>query len=477
LAAKEQTTQMPKSIPNKVSAQTPASVVPDGQALQKDSFSTLNATVQSLRSQGQVPEAIRQLSAFDGTTSSAIFDFVEVAHSQYQIAAYDPVTHVYNPQATALVQSFISRMNNLYDYTQGYSDRLALDTLIEMSLLEVVVTGACCHELVLDKARLPDSINIFGYDTLIWNNKKGSRYPVQQGTTGLIPLDFPTIFITESHRFARKGNSRSMMEPAISGSWYFNEFVEDMRRTLRSQGNSRLVITLTTEKVMASASPETKADPKLLADYFLQVRQQVEDVVKGLAPEDALVMYDTAVASTVKMLGEKSDYVPLLQNLSGALATSLKTHPSILGLRMEGSQSLSNTESLIFLKVARAIQKPVETNLSRALTLSCRLYGIDAYVEFRFDSINLRPEDELEAFKTMKQARILEQLSLGFITDDQAALELGNWSRPAGAPTLSGTGFQKSTVVNAGNASPNADPQGRALQPPTPSAGGGSSNK
>lgn len=475
MAVKEQTTIMPKSIPSKVSAQTPASLVPEGQALQTDSFNTLNATVQSLRSQNKVPEAIRQLAAFDGTTSSAIFDFVEVAHSPYTVAAYDPVTHVYNPQATALTQAFISRMNNLYDYTQGYSDRLSLDTLIEMGLLEVVVTGAVCQELVLDKARLPDSINIFSYDSIIWKNKKGSRYPVQLGTTGEIPLDYPTIFVTESHRFAKRSTARSMMEPAISSSWYFNEFVEDMRRTLRSQGNSRLVVTLTSEKVMASATPEIKADPQRLADYFLSVRQQVEEVVKGLSPEDALVMYDTAEASALKMLGEKSDYVPLLQNLSGALATSLKTHPSILGLRMEGSQSLSNTESLIFLKVARAIQKPVETNLSRILTLSCRLYGIDAYVEFRFEPINLRPEDELEAFKVMKQTRIIEQLSLGFITDDQAALELGRWSRPPGSPNLSGTGFQKSTTVDAGKASPNADPQGRALQPTTPPAGGGGS--
>ncbi len=458
-----------------MSAQTPAGMVPDGQALQKDSFSVLNATVQSLRQQGKVAEAIRQLTSFDGTTSSAVFDFVEVAHSSHRIAAYDPVTHLFNPEATAIVQSFIARMNSQYDYTQGYSDRLSLSSVIEMSLLEVVTTGALCQELVLDKARLPDSINIFAYDSIIWKSKKGSRFPVQNGTTGQIVLDFPTIFITESHRYSSKAEARSMMEPAISGSWYFNEFVEDMRRTVRSQGNSRLTVTLSTEKVLASATPETRADPTQLAAYFTTVRQQVEEVVKGLSPEDALVMYDTAEASTLKMLGEKSDYVPLLQNLSGALATSLKTHPSILGLRMEGSQSLSNTESLIFLKVARAIQKPVETNLSRILTLACRLYGIDAYVEFRFDSINLRPDDELEAFKTMRQSRILEQLSLGFISDDEAALALGNWSRPAGSPALSGTMFQNKTQINASNASPNADPQGAALQPSTPSAGGGKS--
>jgi hypothetical protein len=156
------------------------------------------------------------------------------------------------------------------------------------------------------------------------------------------------------------------------------------------------------------------------------------------------------------------------------LATSLKTHPSILGLRLAGSQSLSNTESLIYLKIARSVQMPIEHLMSRAMTLAIRLYGADAYVRFKFNTIDLRPESELEAFKIMRQDRILEQLSLGFITDEEAAEELGTGPRAPGAPVLSGTMFHQMST-NASNASPNADPMGNALQPNTPSKGGGAS--
>jgi hypothetical protein len=415
------------------------------------------------------------LISFDGTVSSAVYDFVEVAHSDYTVIAYDPITHQMSTEATSLVNSFISRMNNLYDYSKGFSDRLSMDSLIETSLLEIVTTGGLCHELVLDKARLPDSINVFGYDTVIWKAKNGGRVPVQNGSSGEINLDFPTIFIAESHKFASKTNARSMMEPSITSSWYYNEFIEDMRRTVKSQGHSRLTVTLNAEKVIASAPAETRADPALIQSFLETTREAVATVIRSLSPEDALVMYDTATADMLKTAGEKSDYVPLLQNLSGAMATSLKASPSIIGLRMDGSQSLSNTESLIFLKLARSLQKPVETNLSRILTLAVRLFGIDTYVEFRFKPINLRPEDELEAFKTMNQARVLELLSLGLLTDDDAALQLGIWSRPPGAPTLSGTNFMKQTTIDASKASPNVDPQGRALQPDTPNAGGGAS--
>lgn len=471
----EQKTVMPSRLLTKAAAQTPASAVDNGQALATDSFSVLNRSVQELRRQDQIPEALRQLVSFDGTTSTGIFNFVEVAHSPYRVAAYDPVTHAYSPEATRLAHSFIARLNSLHDYSKGYSDRLSMDGVVEMGLLEAVTSGAVCNELVLDKARLPESINVFSYDTMVWKAKNGSRYPVQNGATGEISLDYPTIFISESHRFASKARARSMMEPAINTSWYFNEFIEDMRRTVRSQGNSRLVVTLNSEKVVASATDEVKADPDLLRQYLENVRGDVETVLTALNPEDALVMYDSAEADAVRMLGEKSDYVPLLQNLSGTLATSLKTSPSIIGLRVEGSQSLSNTESLIFLKLCRAMQKLVETNLSRVLTLAVRLYGVDAYVEFRFDPINLRPEDELEAFKTMRQARVLELLSLGLLTDDEAALEFGVWQRPDGAPELSGTMFLQTKSIDASKASPNDDPQGRALQPDTPSNAGGES--
>ena len=167
----------------------------------------------------------------------------------------------------------------------------------------------------------------------------------------------------------------------------------------------------------------------------------------------------------------------MLNAISGMVATSLKSHPSILGMRLAGSQSLSNTESLIYLKIARAVQRPVEQFLSRAMTLAVRLYGSDSYVQVRFDDIDLRPESELAAFEIMDQSRILEQLSLGFLTDEEAAEELGTGPRAPGAPPLSGTMFHDTSVqtASAESASPNADPMGNALQPDTPSAAGGAS--
>ena len=469
---------LPRTILGKAKASTPASAVERGQTIPKETLNVLNTSIESLRATNQVPQAIRELISAEGTFSASVFDFVEVASGSYKVAAYETGTHLLSTDGTRLAESIVAAIDTLYDYSKGFSDKQTFQNLIDMSLLEVLTTGALAHELVLNKARLPDRINCFAYDTVEWVSRgDGTRFPQQTSSTGdPINLDLPTVFISDLHRFANKAYARSMLEPAINGSYNYQAFMEEVRRAVRRSGHSRLKITLDSEKVTAAAPPEVRNDSKKLIEWMEKIRSTVEETVKTLQPEDAIIMYDSAKAELIKGEGEKSDYVPLINAISGALATSLKVSPSIIGLRITGSQSLSNTESLIFLKVAKAIRKPVEDNLSRALTLAVRLYGADVYVKFTFDPINLRPEDELEAFKTMHQARILEQLSEGFISDDEAAMLLGTGARPPGAPKLMGTGFTRGGKgIDASKASPNDDPQGRALQSDSPTKGGGES--
>jgi hypothetical protein len=114
--------------------------------------------------------------------------------------------------------------------------------------------------------------------------------------------------------------------------------------------------------------------------------------------------------------------------------------------------------------------------MSRALTLATRLYGVDVYVKARFAPVNLRPEDELEAFRVMRQDRLLDLLSLGMISDEECREELNLPPMRPDAPRLSGTMFRDSAGSNrADEVTPNDDPMGRAMQPDTPSRGGGRS--
>ena len=442
--------------------------------------SYVNNTIKAIRALQPI-KAIRAMTRTDGTLSAAVFSYVQVALSSYSVVAYKAGTHEFDPAGTAVANSVMTAMDTLFDYTAGYSDRRPMQSLVETMLKETFMTGACAGELVLNEFRLPQRLALVPAETITWKtqgDKEKRTYPVQTGgASGEVPLDVPTFWFEALHLQATASSSifpRSPLEPALNTAFVFLEFIEDMYRVVRRSGHSRLVIRLDAEKMVKTAPPDVQMDPTKLTAHLKAVREDFEKAIAGPNPEDALVMYDFATVDTAGGGGEKSDYVPLLDTLSGLMSTSLKTHPSILGLRLEGSQSLSNTESLVYLKMAKAIQQPVASLLSRMFTLATRLQGLDSYVKFQFAPIDLRPESELEAFKVMKQDRILEALSLGFLSDEEASRCLGFGPRPAGAPPLMGTFFHD-RKVDASDVSPNADPQGRALQPDTPNKAGGQS--
>lgn len=467
-------TSLPKGIGGAAKAKTKAGQTEAGtQISQLTSY--LNKDLRSLRSSSVPTEAVRILARMNGTVSAAVFSFVQVANTDHKILAYDSVTHEFSMEGSLLAQSILARFDTLYDYSEGFGDKQSLGSLKETLLREAVLTGADAAELVLDKQRLPDRLNVIAYETLrMVSDGKGGRYPEQQTSGDPIKLDIPTFFVAESNREAAYAYVFSMLEAAIEDAYIYNGFLQDMVRAVRRSGGNRLVVTLDTAKVIGTMNAAERNDPKKVKAYLEANLATFTSIINALEPEDALVVYDTGKAELLDSKGDKADYTYLMNALSGNLATSLKTSPSILGLRINGSQSLSNTESLVFLKVAAALHLPVETVLSRALTLACRLYGLDVYVNFKFEPIDLRPELELEAFKTMKQARVIEQWGLGLLSDDQAAMILTGKPRAPGAPALSGTMFHKKSGATstdmASKASPNNGAQEQAMQPDTTDA-------
>ncbi len=466
-----------RKVKNKQITQNPASQYDKGAVIGKTDLQAYRESINVLRQAGDTWAAIRRLAKVDGIVSAATHNMVQVAMSGWRACARE-VDGSFSTDGTIALHNIIAQMDTVYDYSLGFSTRRPLNSTLETLIREVLLTGGTGAELALDKARLPDRIVPLPLPRIEWiSDGKGGKYPKQLAFSGDdIELNFPTVWIEYSHADPLQDYCNSMMESALTTTFMFDDFVEDVRRAVRQHGHSRLSVKLDAEKVMATAPAETRTDAKKSVAYLEDVRSQVETVIKDMEPEDTLVYYDTADAEIMDSgLSVANDYVPLMKTINGMLSTSLKTPPSVLGLRLEGSQSLSNTESLIFLKTAQSLQIPVEAVMRRALTLAVRLLGIDVYCEFSFKPIDLRPVLELEAFKTMEQNRILHKLSLGYITDDEAAWMLDEFPRAANAPDLSGTMFMHKNETD--NPSPNDDPMGRALQSDQPKSGGGEDNE
>ena len=445
----------------------------------------LDLSVQQLRRVWNTTRLLRFLARTEGPISTAIFNLVQVADCGYTIMAYDANTNHYDPAGSELATSILARMDTIND-TNGFANSMGFTSLLQMMLREVVITNGVGAELVLNKGYMPDHVQIIGLETLKWIKEKDGRYTpgqYQNGESKIISLDIPTFFVERAVGDPTDLEPRSIMEAAIKMLVFFEEVLEDIRRTLKQTGYARNVITIDLEKVKAAAPRDVLSDAKKFADFCETVRSTVEQAIKNIDPEDSLVMFNTAEFEIKSPnFGKNIDYTPMMNQISGMYATSMKTPPTVLGMRMDsGSQALGNVETLIFLKAARAIQLPVNVTMSRILTMACRLAGANVYVRFEYDPVNIRPEIETESFKQMRQTRILEQLSLGFIDDEKAAALLKTGRRPPGAPKLSGTFFTVKANDpglgqppdgnagtpdgNAGQPKPGDTPMGKTLQP------------
>ncbi len=432
----------------------------------------LNA-ISNVSSRTDVNEIIRLLCRENGMFSSAANSMAAISvGAGFRIAGYD-ATGAMSLEVMSLAYSIMDAFSTLHDYSKGYNDKPGMQALLSTLQTDVITTGGCGVELVLDKEFGAERLVPIGYSTIDWEaDGQGGRYPTQSG--GDIVLNIPTVFVSEHNRNADEAYSTSLLRPGLSQVMNFEGFIEDMHRTLNRTGHSRLIATIIAEKIQKIATDDIKGDPKKMGELFDVVRQQVVDALAGLEPEDAVVTFDSVTYEVKDTGGNKADYAPMIATLSNMLGASLKTPASVSGMRAAGGQGLSNAETLIYLQVTQGTRSPVHEVMSRALTLACRLQGIDGYVAFEFMPINLRPEIELEAYYGTRQKRVLELLSWGVINEAHACWELG--IRPQGLnAVLAGTRFYAKDASAQSDATQvdRTTSSGAALNPGTPAQSGG----
>lgn len=450
---------------------------------------TLNKSIADVRTESTAYKALRLLRRLSGDTATATSSQVRLANTPLSFHVYD-ANHQLSADGSLLIKGLLNTFENSSDYTRGYDERMGLKGLIDTLMNEVVHGGGVGLELVLDKARLPYKLVPVSASTLKWKTSpeatgpnKNKIIPYQQAAGQTIELDIATFFYQALDSFADTVYPESMMEPALNAAVFQAETLEDIRRVVRRSGHSRLVTTLDVEKTVQSAPMEIRNDPEEMTKWLEATRDSLKLEIEALDPQSALVLFNNIEASYLNSeIGASADYKPLVDIIDGMTSTALRTPPSALGKRMAGgSQNISSTESLLFIKHVAALQTPVETLLSKALTLAVRLLGFEGYVKTQFAPIDLRPESELEAFRTMRQTRILELLSLGFYTDQEAAELLGTGMRAPGAPPLSGTMFHLGSTNSVDptgmdtNSSTTGDPGKRGLTGNAPKKAGGAS--
>ena len=422
-------------------------------ALTKNDRLLASTDITSLRTGSGTNAVMREFVAASPDLSAAVFSYTRsVISPRYTAFAKNP-DGTFNPDATALLQQLITRFNVLPNYENGYACLGTLTSTSESLIKEALSYGAMACELVLNKQRLPEYIQPISVTHIkFYPDNKGVLRPVQEISGNKVELDTPCFFYLALDQDLLEPYASSPMESALQPAIFSAEFLNDVRRVVQQAIHPRVHATIDEDKLLKSMPPEAIHDPIKRQEWVNNVVATVKDAVTNLEPDEAIVTLSSLGVNYLNNgnISLSSEYEVIRDIADAKLATGAKTMPAILGHEV-GSSNVASTSTLIFMRNAQGLQIKMNELYSRALTLALRLYGLDVYAEFAYASIDLRPESELEAFRAMKQSRVLELLSLGLLTDDEAALDLTGHLPPAGYTRLSGTMFKSKSAQASSN--------------------------
>lgn len=428
-------------------------------------ISTLDRLV-SARNLSNTKQIVRQLFHVSPELSSAITTMLRVGiPERFTVVARNLDGQIDAP-ATGVAHELLRRLTFLGAVDGSFGTQQTLQSLSEQLALELLVEGAACLEVALDKARVPASLNPIACSQLRFYEEDNSFRLVQVIGGQEVDLDIPTVIYTSLDQDLLSAYSSSYLEAAIPPVLADIDFNSDTRRALKRAVLPRLTATIDGEKVKKLTPPEILADAEKFNAYKSALIAEVENVLNGLSPEDALVSYDSITYSYIDGGKDPAEIIAKIQGvLNSKLASGAKTLPVVLG--HGGTSNSSSTEAVLYLKQANIIRVKLNEIYSRALTIAVRILGNDCYVEFTYAPIDLRPEAELEAFKAMEQSRVLELLSLGMLSDEEACIRLTGNLPPAGYKPLTGTMFKTATPANK-NPTSNTSAIDQSLTPKTP---------
>lgn len=415
---------------------------------------------------------IKQLRQTSPELGSAVSLKLRTAISEeYTVIARDMDGQV-SRDATMLAHELLRRVTFMGNADGSFGPQQALQSLSETLAVDLLDSGAMALEVALDKQRIPASFNAVAVNTLeVFEEDKS--FTLKQKVGGeYIDLDIPTFIYVAIDQTVTDAYATSPLQPAIQAVINDLDFNNDVRRALKRAVIPRLTASVDSEAFKKLTPPEILADANKFATYQNEVIAQIETTINGLAPEDALISFDFIKYAYIDGGHDPSQIVERVQKvLNAKLVSGTRAMPVTMGFA--SSSNASSAESLLFLKECEGIRRKLNEIYSRALTVAIRLMGVDGYVEFKYATINLRPADELEAFKSMKQSRTLELLSYGMLTDEEACLELTGHLPPPTMPKLSGTMFTVNKVSTENPTSNTANGTERTLKPDTPTSPSG----
>lgn len=420
-------------------------------------------------------ELMADLFRNDPDVSATVGSYLTLADTPCSMLVYDQNGQV-DRTATQQLQQLVRAITRPIDYTQGFTLKTNLQMLCQELRYMLLLRGAIGAELIFDQKLIPSRIQQVDMNSIDWIEKESGVYKPKQkvpGTQNGVMLDIPSFFVAFHRRDPTKIYPTSDFVSVINTVAARQSVINELYRLMQVTGFPRVSLKVVEEVLMKSTPANVRDDPNKMAEWATSQLNAVANAFANLRSDQAFAHFDSVEPSIIneKNPGAGLDISKVIDVLNAQNQAALKTMATVIG-RGNGSVQVASAEVRIAAMNADQLNVPLKQLLDQALTFLLNSYGTPGFVEVTFPPAELRPDLELEPQRVLRQSRMLQDLSLGNITDEEYHLK--NYGRlpPDSAPVLQGTGFMdQGPQVNTDNVSPNAN-GGSLNKSLTPEGGG-----
>jgi hypothetical protein len=402
----------------------------------------------------------------DPDVSAAVNAYLTMADTRLTMVVRDLDQQI-DPTATATLNQLVNSLFRVTDLQDGFQLKANLQQFCQELRWMLLLRGAVGGELIFDKNLVPTRIQQFDMKTIFWyETEDGVNKPEQRvpGAQSFIELDLPSVFISFYRRDPTQIYAQSQFVSVINTAAARTQVINELYRIMQVTGYPRIGLKVVEDVLVKHAPINIRDDPNQLATWAATRLQEIGNGFSGMRSDQPFAHFDSVEPSMIndKNPGAGMDITSVIEVLNAQNQAALKTMATVIG-RGNAGVNTASVEARIAAMNADQLNAPVKNFLDQALTFLINVYGIQGFVDSTFAPAELRPRLELEPQMVLKQSRLLQDLSLGNISDEEYCIEMFGRLPLAGAPPLSGTGFQAVSGANAQDVTPNGDPLGRSL--------------
>lgn len=356
--------------------------------------------------------------------SFAVWNFMRISDSGYSIRVEnvdDSETYEEGLEEILMLIKRLSQPN-----VEQFEVSRDFDKVVQQLILSTVVRGACSLELVLTPS-YDDVAFMAPVDTATVDFKfENDRYvPYQDEET--LSLDIPTFLYEGLDSMIDSPYGRSPILGALNTIFFQMQVLNDLKQVVHNQGYPRFDITIV-EEVLLNRMPITIRNNEQKKQKWLNEKlQEIIDMYNNLEPDDSFVHYDSVeigMAGGGEKGGAMIDPQKLMDVIDSQLMAGLKTLSTILGRRSTGNtESFAKMEIKLYIKGVEAIQKTVERILSKALTLTLNIKGMQGVVYFEFNPVEIRTSMETAQFEQVHLINCQFKRDQGWIDQEEASMK------------------------------------------------------